>query len=691
MPHVVGLDFETACDVNLPVHGADRYFNDPSFRVLVASLYTPTKEGTFDFVHDPNSMEDFLRELQQYATIVGHNVAFEMKVLQHLGVTLSDFLFIDTAVLARAVGAGSKLEAAAPQLLGIDKMEEGSGLIKKFSIPREDGSYLVDEHSTWDGFTHDDWYAFLTYCALDARLSWEIYSRYFPLVSPLEVDYFDLTYQMNQRGWFVNVENVKRMQEQYEKNLVLVESEFRTSLNEPDLNFRSTPQLRKWCAERGINAKSFDELNVSKLLTRITKRIEQLEAKGTAEDKITPLREVVHMLATKQTLGGSSLSKLQKILDTVGADGRLREQYLHVGAGQTYRTSGQGVQLQNLKRLGAEVDDLDGDLSDWDNDRLARNLRQVFEAEHPDGLLFVGDFSAVESRGLAYLADAEWKVDAYRQGKDMYKVLASSMLGIPYEMIDKPQRQLGKVGELSCGYGAGPGAVKDFAEKMGTILSDDEATALVRDWRDANPEIVQFWNKLNDILQQVIQDKHGHASFVSNNLRFSVRQGVTPMSISEQRPDATTIVVEIRKEATRALLVQRTFQGAYMHGNDMCYMKPSKLKGGKLWLEEWTKDGQRGRYKIYGGKLAGILTQSFCRELFFDAMRSLNIALKDLLNAFIVGQFHDEIVVEWLPLYQGDRSDKHVRMIMEDCMSSSNIVRDFPLASEINFSHKYIK
>ena len=690
MHYVVGLDFETACDVNLPVHGADRYFNDPSFRVLVAALYTPTKERAFDFVHDPNSMEDFLRELQQYTTIVGHNVAFEMKVLQHLGVTLSDFQFIDSAVLARAVGAGSKLEAAAPQLLGIDKMEEGRDLIKKFSIPREDGSYLVDEHSTWDGDVLDDWHTFVAYCALDAKLSWEIFSTCNLHVSTRETGYFELTYQMNQRGWFVNVENVKRMQEQYEKNLVLVESEFRTSLNEPDLNFRSTPQLRKWCAERGMSARSFDELNVSKLLTRITKRIEQLEEKGTAEDKITPLREVVHMLTTKQTLGGSSLSKLQKILDTVGADGRLREQYLHVGAGQTYRTSGRGVQLQNLKRLGAEIDDLDGDLSDWDNERLARNLRQVFEAQHPDGLLFVGDFSAVESRGLAYLAGAEWKLDAYRQGKDMYKVLASSMLGIPYERIDKPQRQLGKVGELSCGYGAGPGAVKDFAEKMGTILSDDEANALVRDWRDANPEITEFWSKLHDILLAVIRDKKHAASFTSNGLVFRVVQTVTPYSVTEQRPDARTVAVEIRN-SFGSVLVRRVLQGAYMHGNDMCYLKPSELKGGKLWLEEWTKDRQKGRYKIYGGKLAGILTQSFCRELFFSSMRALDSELASIPNASIIGQFHDETVVEWYPTQVDDGSDLLVRKIMEECMSTTDFVEDFPLASEINFSHKYIK
>ena len=163
------------------------------------------------------------------------------------------------------------------------------------------------------------------------------------------------------------------------------------------------------------------------------------------------------------------------------------------------------------------------------------------------------------------------------------------------------------------------------------------------------------------------------------------------MSIREQRPDATTIVVEIRREATRALLVQRTFQGAYMHGNDMCYLKPSELKSGKLWLEEWTKDRQRGRYKIYGGKLAGILTQSFCRELFFSSMSVLDSELAQIPNASIVGQFHDEIVVEWSPLYQGDSSHENVRRIMESSMSNSNIVGGFPLASEINFSHKYIK
>ena len=72
-------------------------------------------------------------------------------------------------------------------------------------------------------------------------------------------------------------------------------------------------------------------------------------------------------------------------------------------------------------------------------------------------------------------------------------------------------------------------------------------------------------------------------------------------------------------------------------------------------------------------------------------MSVLDSELAQIPNASIVGQFHDELVVEWSPQYQGDSSHENVRRIMESSMSSSNIVRGFPLASEINSSHKYIK
>src|SRR5690606_26526640 len=101
---------------------------------------------------------------------------------------------------------------------------------------------------------------------------------------------------------------------------------------------------------------------------------------------------------------------------------------------------------------------------------------------------------------------------------------------------------------------------------------------------------------------------------------------------------------------------------------------------------------QSGRYKLYGGKLAGILTQSFCRELFFAAALVLEKHLGSVPNAQLIGQFHDELVVEWWPSSDPrglDLSD--VVQLMWGSMSHSTIVPGFPLSAEVNFARRYIK
>src|SRR5690606_32660614 len=141
--------------------------------------------------------------------------------------------------------------------------------------------------------------------------------------------------------------------------------------------------------------------------------------------------------------------------------------------------------------------------------KLAENIRQVFTSEHPDGRIIVGDFSSVESRGLAWLAGEQWKLDAYASGRDMYKVLASKIYNVYYDDVLKSQRQVGKVGELSCGYQAGAGAVNSFAENMGVEFSDGEATQLVKDWREANPHIVDLWERLDRLLNDALDSPTG--------------------------------------------------------------------------------------------------------------------------------------------------------------------------------------
>ena len=702
-----GLDFETASSVDIRVHGLDRYVNSPDFRVLLASIdHEDGQIERLDFVHRPTQAEFRLRQILQEAAgtfehISAHNAGFERAVVGRMGWNVEGLTFVDSAVSARAHGAAGKLEAAAPQLLDENKMEAGLRLIRKFSVPRADGTFLVDDPASWTSEDNADWAEFGEYCDLDARLSRRLSTKY-PLLTN-EYEYEELTQEMNDHGWNVDVPLVLEMQRLFEANKARIEKEFRDTYDpKGELNFRSPIQLRKWCRERGVMVTSLDEQHTRDYRIKVEKKMVTMPIdSGHDAAKYEQLMQVRDMLRTKQELGGSSLSKLQTILDMVGDDGRLRNQYLHIGAGQSFRTSGRGVQMQNLKRLGAQLDDVTelfaadrGFDEAWDNQRLARNLRQVFTAGHEGGQLIVGDFAAVESRGLAYLAGEEWKLTAYRKGQDLYKVLASSMLNVPYDQVDKTQRSTGKVGELSCGYGAGAGAVSTFAQKMGMDMDTLEAAQIVANWREANPEIVAFWALLDSLLHDVVErrENSARASLRGGALRVEIREIATPASVARLYPGSRSIALALYTKGQQ--LLRRVFHGAHMMGRDVCYVKPSETVNGKTWSARWSKNGQSGFYKIYGGKLAGILTQSFCRELFFQSVTKATEMFGETTNCQVIGQFHDEIIVEWRP----DRIDMPDDITLSDAlgrlehaMSKVDLLPDFPLTADIKHDFRYIK
>jgi hypothetical protein len=392
-------------------------------------------------------------------------------------------------------------------------------------------------------------------------------------------------------------------------------------------------------------------------------------------------------------MGGSSLKKLQTIIDTVGTDGRLHDQYLHIGAGATFRTTGRGVQMQNLKRLNGEGDDmleLFDESNQWDNGKLAANLRQVFTATDPDGFLIVGDFSSVESRGLAWQAGEDWKLDAYYQGKDLYKVQAGKIYGKHEAHVTKPERQVGKVGELACGYGAGGPAVRDFAAKMGVELSEVESEKLVRDWRNANPQIVEYWRLLHEALMDAVDlgqvgmapMKHGWVKVIPIP---------APQSLRDQTGNQELVSLRIHMYVGRDRVVDRVIHGAHLKGRNIQYWKPSERKTGDLWVDTWTnpKTKRQQPFTVYGGKLSGLLTQSLCREVFFASLRDVHGRLAPFpgVNVQLVGQFHDEIVLDWKP---GAVALESTKAMLNDCMSRTKLP-GFPLAAEIKHDYRYTK
>lgn len=695
-PHdQVGMDFETWGAEPLPVVGLYNYLHGEFTPLACALVWEDYKTMTeqilvFDFVCDDMAMPNFIQTIEQIrlnTAFAAHNASFERGVLETMGLNPFGYMMVDSAVISRCLGAGSHLEAAAPQLLGIDKMEVGKGLIQKFSIPN---ALFGFKPPTKEAVEDDpDWKLFLKYMVQDARASYRL-SKLSPFIAQKEFDNELLTAKMNHVGWKVDLNAVKEMQIRYLLNLENELARFRRQYDPAgELNLGSTPQLQRWCKARGMHSTSFDELHVEKYLNAVTKK---LADPTLLQNKIDDLRAIQVMLKTKKALGGSSLKKLQVILDTIGADGRLHDQYMHCGAGQSYRTSARGAQMQNLKRL-KEIRDMDSLMlpgSTWDNEDLASNIRQVFTATEDDGSLIVGDLASIESRGLAYLAGESWKLDAYHNKQDLYKVLAAKIYFITdWHDVTKTQRQTGKVGELSCGYGAGGSAVQDFAKGMHIDMSLDDATDLVRNWRATNPHIVDFWDILDGMLKIAVSGQEIGRPLFNGGLGIRFRPDTTPISLQRQHPGARTVTMELLKDGE--VYLQRTFQGCYLRGNNVCYYKPSENKNGQLWSGWYNhpKTKQKTFYNLYGGKLAGILTQSFCRELFFEVLLRV-VRQTCSLCADVVGQFHDEIVLDYYPS-KGHHTLGEMQAQLYDVMSHLPLFPDFPMGCEVKSDYRYTK
>lgn len=682
---MIGLDYETYCEVDLPKRGLDQYVNHPSFRVLLASI--AFEDGTvlrLDFVADYDEARRLLsHELGKGGIIAAHNAGFERAVTRALGINVASSRFRDSAVVARCHGFAGKLEHAAAQMLpGKKKMDVGTRLIKKFS--------MGEHYPTYEEVRDDpDWILFGDYCDVDAELSLEIMQKFGGKLISVEHMYESMTQDMNDAGWHVDLKAVQQMLDRYEENKELALQEFRAKHDpEGELNFASPIQLNAWCQARGVNTVSLDEEHVDDYLRRVRKQLEKPDLKP---ERRTKYEEVIDLLETKRVIGGSSLKKLQVILNTTGPDGRLRNQYMHVGAGQTFRTSGRGVQMQNLKRLSTirDMNELYYLDEEWTNDDLAENLRQVFTATHPKGKLIVGDFSSVEARGLAYLAGQEDTINEFHAGKDLYKVQAAKIFDVPYSEVTKEQRRTGKVGVLACGYQAGGGAVQSFAKGMGVEMTEAEAVKLVSDWRAANPMIVQLWEKLDALLGSAV-DGTPHRADLGYDLDILLEPIETPASLKKQHPGSQSIAMKLR-DKHGDLVLYRVFHGCYRRGRSICYYKP-EAKNGELWSGNYTdpKTKRRTFYSIYGGKLSGILTQSMCREIFFRVMRGVDMWVSKEPTLTLIGQFHDELVFDWDPS-KGPLSLTNAIRNIEELMSDEGVFDKFPLAAEVKADYRYTK
>lgn len=465
------IDIETYSEVNLKGSNVYAYSAHPSFTILMAAW--SVDGGKVNLAIGENEVRAIPGLFDDSVTKVAHNAAFERVCFSRLaGRDEADLIdpeqYIDTMALGATWGYPKSLAAMATALGADPKDEAGSHLIRKFCVPRKDGS-----RATASDYP-EDWERFKAYCVQDVYTLIDIYDRLIEVHGgyPTEAErrLWVASERINDTGIQVDVDLAECAVEAAADNQrsQLRELKEITGLDNPN----STTQLRDWLEQQGHPLENLQKATVQAALE-------------------TSTGDVHRALELRQELALVTSKKYQAALSHVSGDGRLRGSFKYFG-GHTGRYSGSGVQLQNLSNQGLEVSEIEPNILDLKlgygatADTLKKLVRNMFV-----GPFTVCDYSAIEARVLAWLAGEQWVIDAFASGRDIYIETAARMLDLDYEEA-RPHRKYGKVATLALGYGSGIGGLRAF----GAQGSDQELQDMVNKWRGASPNIVSFWGDL---------------------------------------------------------------------------------------------------------------------------------------------------------------------------------------------------
>ena len=606
----LSIDIETYSDVDLSKCGVYKYvegdfhillfayaFDDEEVKIVDLACGEELPQEVLDAIDDPNAIK-WAWNAQFERTCIGH----------YLGRVLSPDSWRCSMVHAASLSLPLSLKEAAKALkTGEQKDKAGENLIRYFSVPckptkSNDGrTRNLPEHNP------EGWQQFKDYCVQDVRTERDIRKRLevFPLMEH-EWDYYHMDQRINDRGVLIDK---KLVEQAIACDLMLSDAMTKKAYELTGLeNPNSVSQLKTWLQERGIEIDSLGKKEVAAMITDL--------------DKHSCDQEALDMLKLRLQMAKSSVKKYQAADRCTCADGRARGLFQFSGANRTQRWSGRNIQLQNLPQNHISTLDEARELvkmgcfdmveSIYGNtpDILSQLIRTMLIAK-PGHKFIVADFSAIEARVLAWLAGEEWRMEAFKNGEDIYCASASQMFGVPVVKhgINGELRQKGKVAELACGYGGAAGALISMgALDMG--LSEEELPDLIDDWRNSNPKIVQFWW---DIEKAAIESIKDHKDRQVGRIGVSFSNNTLWLQLPSGRRLA---YIKPKLQPNRFGRLSITYEGLGQN-NKWC------------------------RIETYSGKLVENITQATARDLLAEAMWRIEKA-----GLEIVGHVHDEVILE---------------------------------------------
>jgi DNA polymerase len=588
---ILHRDLETRSKANLKEAGHRRYAADPSTEVLCFAYAVDTSPAQLWMPGQPIPTE-FVEAAQDPSWLVcAHNDAFESAVEELILAPRFRWPLVPlerhrcTMAMCAANALPRKLEIAA-DVLGLPQQKEKAGkrLIQKMVCGKE--------------LSEEELRQLYDYCCQDVEVERALYERLPPL-TPEEQILWVLDQTINRRGFYVDRVLASAAYEIELKEKSFHKQELAALTNGQINSVGQIKLMKEMLKEQGYDHKSLNKNLIDAIIAQLPEGA---------------LRRVIEIRRE-----AAKASKLKSLLNGLDTDSRLRGTF-NFRAAKTGRFSGERFQPQNMKKPQGDIAAAIEAVRSGNIEQVRRlgpplavlsDISRSLICAAPSHVLIGADFSAIESRVLAWIAGEEWKLDAYRRfdetgdsALEPYCVTATRILGRSVIPDDEAGRKIGKTCDLAFGFGG----TRIAFRKFDTTHSDAAVDKFCAGWRRAHRATRIFWYAL----------EHGLRETFHTGERGTLR----PFTF-----DCTGGVLFLTLPSGRQLAYPEARIESGGHGP---YIAFKRMKDGK-WRDE------RGWFGVFTENVV----QAISGDILTEAMQRVEAA-----GYPVVLHIHDEIVCE---------------------------------------------
>ena len=469
--NLITIDFETFYEkstFSLSKLTTEEYVRSDRFEVIGVAV--KVNDGETEWASGTHEQIKSWLDTYSWADsmVLAHNMMFDGFILgERFGIYPK--AYADTLCMGRA-------------LHGVEVGASLGALTERYKLGVKGDEVIAASGKNREDFSEEDLSRYGDYCVNDVELTHKLFHAMLKKGFPkTEIKLIDLTLRMFVQPKLDLDLNLLEM------HLVDIKAKKAELLSVAEVDkeeLASNPKFAELLKSLGVEPPMKISPTTGKETFALAKNDEEFKALAEHPDvRVQAL--VAARLGTKSTLEETRTERF------IGISKRgLMPVPLKYYAAHTGRWGGSdSVNLQNLPSRG-------------DN---AGKLKKAIKP--PDGYVIIdADSSQIEARVLAWLAEQNDLVKAFKNGEDVYRIMASAIYYKKNDEITKEERFVGKTTILGAGYGMGAQKFKTQLKTFGTEVNEDQARHIIQTYRETYPNVVRLWREAQLALEALTKD-----------------------------------------------------------------------------------------------------------------------------------------------------------------------------------------